>query len=240
MAQALPSTHRALLFSAVGEPLSVQKAPTPEALHGSLIVKVLASSVASVSHHHLNGVPGLTVPTPYVYGNNAIARVAAIGPDTTSLKVGQLVMVDSFVRGRDNPDVQLLFGIGVFGGNPAALNLQKNIWRDGLFAEYARVPLENVYALDEEVLTGSPSDGGLDYSITDLTVMARQLISYGGLRGINLRAGETIIIAPATGGISGAAVEVASAMGARVIAVGRNLKALEKLRDVTHRSKSTN
>ena len=52
---------------------------------------------------------------------------------------------------------------------------------------------------------------------------------YGGLRDIDLKPGETIIIAPATGSFGGAAVTVALAMGARVIALGRNPERLEKL-----------
>ncbi len=54
-----------------------------------------------------------------------------------------------------------------------------------------------------------------------------QLIGFGGLRAIDLKVGETVIVAPATGGFSGAAVQVAVAMGANVIAVGRSSETLE-------------
>lgn len=76
---------------------------------------------------------------------------------------------------------------------------------------------------------GSPSGGGLGYSVGDLALLTRHTVVYGGFRGIDLKAGETVIVAPATGVYSGAAVEVASAMGARVIAVGRNLETLKKV-----------
>ncbi|MCJ1305447.1 hypothetical protein MMC08_008261 [Hypocenomyce scalaris] len=46
---------------------------------------------------------------------------------------------------------------------------------------------------------------------------------------INIKASETVIVAPATGSFGGAAVSVALAMSARVIAMGRNLDALTKL-----------
>lgn len=61
------------------------------------------------------------------------------------------------------------------------------------------------------------------------TDLFRLLVPFGGLKDINLTAGETIIIAPATGGFGSAAVTLALAMGARVIAVGRNLETLKKL-----------
>ena len=53
---------------------------------------------------------------------------------------------------------------------------------------------------------------------------------YGGLRAINLQPGETILIAPATGRFSGAAVGVAVAMGATVVAVGRRQEVLDELK----------
>jgi len=54
-------------------------------------------------------------------------------------------------------------------------------------------------------------------------------VPYGGLRDIDLKPGETVIIAPATGSFGGAAVKLALAMGARVIAVGCNPETLNKL-----------
>lgn len=48
-------------------------------------------------------------------------------------------------------------------------------------------------------------------------------------RDIDLKAGETVIIAPATGSFGGAAVVLAIAMGARVIAMGRNVEALKSV-----------
>jgi threonine dehydrogenase-like Zn-dependent dehydrogenase len=57
----------------------------------------------------------------------------------------------------------------------------------------------------------------------------RLIVPYGGLSDIGLKAGETIIITPATGPFGGAAVKVALAMGARVIAMGRNAGILKTL-----------
>jgi D-arabinose 1-dehydrogenase-like Zn-dependent alcohol dehydrogenase len=54
----------------------------------------------------------------------------------------------------------------------------------------------------------------------------------GGLCALDVKAGERIVIAPATGGFGGAAVEVARAMGADIVMVGRTKQALEKIRDI--------
>jgi len=119
--------------------------------------------------------------------------------------------------------------LGVFGPDPRAKKLMEDSWRNGMWAEYVRAPLENCHALNEKVLLGSPAEGGLGCSVADLCCFSRHIVAYGGLRSIDLKPGETIIVAPATGGYSGAAVDVASAMGARVIAVGRDLGKLQRI-----------
>jgi D-arabinose 1-dehydrogenase-like Zn-dependent alcohol dehydrogenase len=60
--------------------------------------------------------------------------------------------------------------------------------------------------------------------------MCYLLVPFGGLRDIRLEAGETVVISPATGGYGGAGVCVAIAMGARVIAMGRNEDELARLK----------
>ncbi|KAF7885440.1 uncharacterized protein EAF02_003949 [Botrytis sinoallii] len=225
----LPTTMRALYAEAQGQPLTIKTVPTPQPGPGSLIVKVLAVSIEPSIQELLDGkMPYLYTPTPFIPGGRAVGRVAAIGPDTTTLSIGQLVTIEPFVRGRDNSDVKILWGLGVFGQDPKAKKLIE-VWRDGSLAEYVKSPLENVYALNEKQLLGSPAEGGLGYSLGDLSILSRYMVAYGGFRGIDLKAGETVIVAPATGLFSSAAVEVASAMGARVIAVSRNLSKLQKL-----------
>ena len=229
MSSNLPPTCRGLVCGAVGQPLNVESISTPDAVPGSVVVKVLAATVDSTMPEVLKGhIPGLTFPTPFIPGARCVGRVVATGPDTTSLQLGQLVMTEPFVRGRDDTDVQILWGVSQ-GPSPMSKKLMEDSWRHGVYKEYVQTPLENCYALDEKLLLGSPAEGGLGYSVADLTYISKQLVAYGGLRGIDLKAGETVIVAPATGGYSGAAVEVASAMGARVIAVGRNMTTLRRV-----------
>lgn len=99
-----------------------------------------------------------------------------------------------------------------------------NNYRHAGFAEFALVPLENAHPLNEHRLCTE-----LGYTIPELLYLHMQLVTYGGFRGINLQAGEQVIIAPATGEYSGAAVGVAVAMGARVVAVGRKVSVLKQL-----------
>lgn len=55
-----------------------------------------------------------------------------------------------------------------------------------------------------------------EYQVEDLVLLYMQAVQYGGLRDLNIHAGDTIIITPAMGIFSGAAVQLAVAKGARV------------------------
>ncbi|KZL80722.1 isopropanol dehydrogenase [Colletotrichum incanum] len=82
---------------------------------------------------------------------------------------------------------------------------------------------------------GNLNDGGLGYSLEDLTHLLSMLVPFGGLADIDVKAWDTIIIAPATGRYGSAAVHLALAMGARVIAIGRNVAVLAQLGSISQR-----
>ncbi|KKY25084.1 putative isopropanol dehydrogenase [Phaeomoniella chlamydospora] len=227
----LPATMHALVCESLDRPFSLKSIPTPDVTPGSIVVKVLACAVQSNLKEMFSGQGPFKFPTPIVPGTRAVGRVAITGPDTTSLSVGQLVMLDPFITARDNPDLQIIWG--TFGGPcPASQKLMADNWRNAAFAEYTRVPLENCFPLNEKTLCG---DLGLTFS--ELTHLGSSIVAYGGLRGIDLRAGENIIVAPASGIYSGATVQVADAMGANVITVSRNLEVLKKLQTTFPRIK---
>ncbi|OKL57881.1 hypothetical protein UA08_06708 [Talaromyces atroroseus] len=229
----LPSTYRAVVCHEYGQPLKLDTLPTPEAEPGSAVVQVLAALVDPSEQHRLiqsKRNPHFSQETPFIPGNGAVGRVAALGKDATSMKVGQLVLLEPFLRGRDDPNAQALRAV-YEGPSPSAKRLthQEGLWRDGFWAEYVRAPLESCWPLDEAALLGPVDQGGLGYKISDLPYMMKHAIAYGGFRSIDLKPGETVIVTPATGNHGGAAVQIASAMGARVIAVGRNADTLKKL-----------
>ncbi|KAJ5905273.1 uncharacterized protein N7473_002189 [Penicillium subrubescens] len=228
---AVPATHRVLLLNSTRDPydITVVEQPTPQAGPGSAIIQILGASVLTFGGKVFSGQIPYPYPTPFVPGSSAIARVAAVGPDATTLEVGQLVFFDCFIHGRDNPNSLILHGL--YSGFDAGSNkLMENEWRNSTYAEYCKVPLENCFPLDERRLLGNPADGGFGYSTADLMFLHTISIPMGGLRDVGVRAGEKVIIAPATGAFGSAAVVAALAMGAQVIAVGRNLEALEKIK----------
>ena len=218
-----PSTHRALQLEVLGYDFKVRELPIPEAIPGSAVIRI--EQVALISYHGeiYNGERGYRLPTPIVGGCSCIGRVSALGIDSTLLKPGQLVFVDCVFRSRDNPD-DLFLSVVSDGSTDGSRKLCREVWRDGSFAEYFRAPLENCIPLDEARLRQ------LGYSDSELAYMAYLLVPFGGLRDINLEPGETVIVSPATGGFGGAGVQVAIAMGARVVAMGRNQAELARLK----------
>jgi len=219
---------KALILEEPGKPLKLTTVPVPTPTHGSVVIKILATAADPGIQNILAG-RVFTLPKNLIPGGRAVGRVAAVGPDTTSLAEGQLVTTEPFIRARDDPDkVQILWGV-FDGPSPESKKFTQDNWAHATFAEYCRAPLENCYPLNEKALCGSPSDGGLGYQPEDLLVLSRQIVAYGGLRGIGLQPGETVIVAPATGSFSGSAVQVAVAMGAKVIAFSRNREVMKRL-----------
>ncbi|KAJ5403175.1 alcohol dehydrogenase [Penicillium cosmopolitanum] len=227
--KSLPKTCRALVLNAIGERLHLETRPTPQPTSGSAVIKILAAAVLSYSRDIYNGTRNYELATPSVPGSGAIGRVAAIGPDAAKLQVGDLVFIDIYIRGRDDYSVGALSGIND-GHSEASKRMMRGEWRDSTYAEYARLPLENCFSLNEKRLLGSPAEGGLGYTIDELLYIAVQLVPFGGLRSIGLAVCDKIIISPATGAFGSAAVQVALAMGASVIAMGRNNETLENLK----------
>ncbi|KAI0835057.1 alcohol dehydrogenase GroES domain-containing protein [Hypoxylon sp. FL0890] len=212
----LPSTYKALVFSSASAPPIVESLPTPAPEPGSVIVRPLYSWVFNYAAEiYAQGNPrSYPVNFPIVGGGNAIGRVAAVSHDTRCLKVGDLVTVEPAIKERDAGRANL--------PTPRVIGLSLN----GTWAELVQVPLENAIPIDEAALQKR------NISIKDLAFYPQLLVAYGGFRDVGLTAGETVLITPATGNFGGAAVHVALAMGARVIAMGRNEKILAELKAV--------
>ena len=231
MASELPSQHRALVLGSIGAGFELKTLPTPQPSPGSAIIRVLVAGILSYSREIYNGQRPYPIPTPLVPGSSAIGRVAAVGPDAAALRPGQLVFVNCVIRGRDDPSA-LIFSALHEGGTDGSRKLMRDVWRDGTYADFVKMPLENCIPLNETRLCQ-----GLGYSLQELMYMSYLLVAYGGLRDIKLEPGETIVVCPATGGYGGAAVQVAVSIGARVVAMGRNENELARLKE--HVTKGT-
>ena len=165
--QELPKAHRALVLISTSQPPEVKIIPTPQAGPGSVVVHVETANIVSYSKNIYNGSRKYPFPMPLVIGTSGIGRVAATGPDTILLEPGQLVFIDCFIRGRDDPESAFLLGIHE-GHTEPSKKLMRGEWKDATYAEYAKIPLENLFPLNEAILGGK-----WGYKVEDLQDISR-------------------------------------------------------------------
>jgi len=210
---------KAAVLNAFGQPLAIETLPDPVLGTGEVIVDVIAAGVTSYAGAVFSGSRNYLMDTPVVPGPGGVGRVRATGPDSTRLKAGDWVFVDSTIRSRDdvaNPE-QILLG---WTYRTEAARPLHAYYHHGSFAERMLVPTENATRIGDL----DPAEAGR------WTALGRLLVPFGGLIAGDLKAGETIVVNGATGGFGGAGVAVALAMGAgRVVATGRNGRTLEDL-----------
>ncbi|KAF2469979.1 isopropanol dehydrogenase [Lindgomyces ingoldianus] len=221
------STYKALVISAFDKPIAVQELPTPTITPGSALINPLYAGLQPYSRAIFTGKVPYPLILPLTPGTTCIARVEAVGADATSLNPGDIVWVDATILGRDNPDNQILLALHG-GSNAGSQKLMADVWRNGCCGEKTLVPLENCHVLPESLFK-TKEEGGMGYHFKDLSTLSTVLVPYGGLESAGVGAGTTVIVAPATGKFSGGAVLAALAMGAKVIAAGRNEAGLQKL-----------
>ncbi|RKO85018.1 hypothetical protein BDK51DRAFT_36180 [Blyttiomyces helicus] len=203
------STHRAVVLSKLGAPLTIEHLPTPSPTSGQLLVAPLISPVIAYQHALHSGERGNPLTFPLVPGTSTIGRP------------GDLVLIDPTLRGRDNPGVTSLQAL--YRMHPAL----DNTWHNGSWAERFLAPLENSSRLNEASLLGPKSAGARGYTLGQLGAITQLLVPYGGWRAANLRPGQTVAVAYASGAFGGSAIDVALGLGAgRVIALGRRNETL--------------
>ncbi|HEY8479813.1 MAG TPA: NADPH:quinone reductase [Spirillospora sp.] len=116
-----------------------------------------------------------------------------------------------FIIGRDLVGTVETPGPGFAPGDRVWCNSLGHDGRQGSFAEYAVVPADRLYHLPAGV---DPVD-----AVASLHTAATAYI--GLFREAGIRPGETVVVCGAGGGVGTAAVQLASAAGARVVATAR-------------------
>lgn len=211
-----PTHHALILRPAPFTKPQVEEIPIPSLLPGSVLLRSLATPLHSYSKLCLEFYNPARSPhqKPFIPGSSAIARVSRVGDDATILEVGQLVLFDSVMKGRDSPET-VRFANPVCRGFDLHNSelLASSGFADGSYAEVMRAPLENCYPLDEAKLMGDPRQWGFAYTPEQLCAFATFLRPFGELSSIDVKPGETVLISPATSPNGAAACMVALAMG---------------------------
>jgi NADPH:quinone reductase-like Zn-dependent oxidoreductase len=218
MGEGLPETMRAVLLTGIGgyERLELRDdvaVPRPDS--GDVLIKVGA---AGVNNTDINtrigwyskavaaatdassgaglvgagdtGWSGSTLVFPRIQGADCCGRIVAVGEGVSETRIGERVLLDPLIRASDGR-------VRYFGSDI-----------DGAFAEYSCLPARNALRIDSELSDVELASFPCAYSTAEniLTRMA-------------LTAGECVLVTGASGGVGGAAVQLAKRRGAHVIAV---------------------
>jgi len=202
---------RAVFFRTFGPPDVIEEAeiPTPTPGRGEVRLRVLASAL-----NHLdvwNRAETSQIPMPHVGGADIVGVVDAVGKGVT---------VPLGTRGVLNPS--LWCGRCVFcrRGEEATCKTFGIIGSEtnGGFAEFVVAPARNFLRIPK----GVRDDVAAAYPLTALTAY-RMLATRA-----RLKRGETVLIHGAGGGLSSVGVQIARALGARVITTTRGSEKLAR------------
>ncbi|MCJ1386709.1 hypothetical protein MMC17_009835 [Xylographa soralifera] len=212
---------KALVLHGPGD-LRLEEVPKPVASPGSIVVRVIASPLWDYVSNVVDGSMKFPHAYPLIFGTCCVGRIDEVGDDAASLEPGQLVFCDHIVYARDAPAHRIV--LGYHGGHSVQeRKLSSGGWKHGCWAEYARIPAENAHVVDEELMA--------QRSVTpaQLTEISSVMSAIGAANSIQVRAGETVIVMPATESFSSSAIVAALGLGANVVAVSRSKDKLDAM-----------
>jgi len=205
-------------------PLRLSEIPEPQLRAGSALVQMLGVQIPAYTGALTTGGRG-GIATPTVLGIGGIARVITVADDVFNVRPGDLFVTTGFLlSGRTaDPEEALLgwTGIGGRGRNSDTITAMRRVWRDGTFAERAALPAVTLIALPDADRYPDPAR---------LAFLSWLSVAAGGIQRAAMRPGDRVAVIGASGQLGGAATLVALASGAaQVLAVGRNVAALDRL-----------
>jgi NADPH:quinone reductase-like Zn-dependent oxidoreductase len=209
---------KALYFDEHGE-LDVVKygdVPDPKPGPGEVLIRVRACALNFLDIWVRRGWPGLKLEMPHWCGADVAGEIAELGENVSDWQVGQRVVVDPGVslvedeytrRGEDSVSP----GYHILGEH-----------RRGGAAEYLTVPAGNLAAIPDNINYPEAAAPLL----VGLTAW-RMLMHQAGLR-----AGESVLVVGAGGGVNSMAIQIAKLAGASVYVVAGNAEKSERARQL--------
>lgn len=209
---------KAIRFHAHGRPevLKWEDAPEPELRANEVLVCVKACALNHLDLWVRGGLPGVAFPLPHIPGSDIAGEVAKTGPDVTTVKVGQKVVLAPGVScGKCAPCVS---------GNDNRCRQFTNLGYmiDGGCAEFVKCPEVNCLAYPENLSWVEASAVPLVFQTAWHMLIARA----------ELQPGEEVLILGAGSGVGSAAIQIAKFFGARVIATAGTDEKLAKAREL--------
>ena len=209
---------KALYFDKHGE-LDVVKygdVPDPEPGPGEVLIRVHACALNFLDIWVRRGWPGLKLEMPHWCGADVAGEIAALGEDVSDRQVGQRVVVD--------PGVNLFADeytrSGVDSVSPGYHILGEHM-RGGA-AEYLAVSADSLAAIPD----------GIDFPEAAAPLLVGLTAWRMLIHQARLRAGESVLVVGAGGGVNSIAIQLAKLAGATVYVVASNPEKSERARQL--------
>ncbi|MBE0669522.1 MAG: zinc-binding dehydrogenase [Anaerolineales bacterium] len=203
---------KTILFQQHGGPevLEYTDFPTPEPKAGEVLIRIRAAALNRMDVLVRNGWPGLKLELPHINGADGAGEISQLGDNVVDFKIGDRVAINA--------------NLGC-GECEFCSNGQDNMCRTwhllgetirGTYAEYICLPTRQLYKLPDN----------FDFHASAAAALVYQTAWHSMVKRGGIKAGETVAIVGAGGGVNSASIQVAKYLGARVLVVGSNSKKL--------------
>ena len=205
---------KAILFQEHGGSDVLQYAdfPTPQPKPGEALVRLKAAALNRVDVFVRNGWAGLKLELPHIPGADGAGEVTALGVGVSDIKVGDRVVINANV------------GCGECDACKTGKDNLCKSWHllgetiRGTYCEYICVPARQLHIVPNGVDLHQAAAAALVYQTAWHSMVTR-----GGVK-----AGETVAIVGAGGGVNSASIQIAKYLGAKVIVIGSNAEKLKQ------------
>jgi NADPH:quinone reductase-like Zn-dependent oxidoreductase len=208
---------KAVRFHQHGGPevLCYEDAPDPDPGPGEVLVRVRACALNHLDLWARRGLPGVKTPMPHITGSDVAGEV--VSSNATEVAIGRRVMLQ--------PGVSCGRCEACLSGKDtecASYEVLGYLHHDGGYAEYVKVPVQNLVAIPDEI----DFVHAAAFPLTFLTAWHMLMTC------ARLRRGEDVLVLAAGSGVGQAAIQVAALHGARVFATAGSDDKLARARSL--------
>ena len=205
---------KAILFHTHGGPEVLQYAdfPDPQPKPGEALVRLRAAALNRVDIFVRNGWPGLKLEYPHIPGADGAGEIVGLGEGASGLQTGDRVVINANLgcgeceacqSGRDN----LCRNWHLLGETTR-----------GTYCEFISLPVRQLHKIPN----------GFDDHKAAASALVYQTAWHSMVRRGEVKAGETVAVIGAGGGVNSVSIQIAKYLGARVIVIGSNSQKLEQ------------
>ena len=208
---------KAAIIREFGDPsvLTIAEVATPTPRPGHVLVKILAAGVNRFDHYIREDSVVPDLPFPHILGADAAGEIAEIGPGVDTLRVGdRVVPMTGYPDDVGDADIHPNSAAPSFGVS--------GLSRPGSYAQYQEVPAR--WVVKDE--SGLPPEQVAALPMAALTaVRAVKVVG-------ETKPGDHVLVTAGSSGAGSFTVQVAKALGAKVVVTTRSDNKVGALRDI--------